>query len=69
MRVSYEQSEMIIQQLLAEAGATEVSNMPVSVEGRGVEAAADWRTLKSAENYVGYRADAKLYVAGRSGSR
>ena len=51
---AYEQSEMIIQQLLTEAGAAEVSNMPVSVEGRGVEAAADWKNLKSAENYVGY---------------
>ena len=51
---SYEQSEMVIQMLLAEAGAAEVSNMPVSVEGRGVEAAADWKNLKSAENYVGY---------------
>ena len=40
--------------LLTEAGAAEVSNMPVSVEGRGIEAAADWKNLKSAENYVGY---------------
>jgi len=28
--------------------------MPVSVEGSGIEAPADWRSLKSAENYVGY---------------
>ena len=26
----------------------------VSVDARGVEAAADWGSLKSAENYVGY---------------
>jgi thiol-disulfide isomerase/thioredoxin len=51
---AYEQSEMVIQQLLAEAGAAEVSNMPVSIEGRGIEAPADWKSLKSAENYVGY---------------
>jgi thiol-disulfide isomerase/thioredoxin len=51
---SYEQSEMIIQQLLAEAGAVDVSREAVSVSGRGIEAAADWRTLKSGENYVGY---------------
>jgi thiol-disulfide isomerase/thioredoxin len=51
---SYEQSEMIIQQLLAEAGASEVSREPTMVNGRGVEAAADWRNLRSGENYVGY---------------
>jgi thiol-disulfide isomerase/thioredoxin len=51
---SYEQSEMIIQQLLAEAGAKDVSREPTMVDGRGVEAAADWRNLRSGENYVGY---------------
>jgi thiol-disulfide isomerase/thioredoxin len=51
---SYEQSEMIIQQLLAEAGASEVSREPTMVDGRGLEAAADWRNLRSGENYVGY---------------
>ena len=51
---SYEQSEMIIQALLAEAGATGIDREPVSVDGRGIEAAADWGSLKSAENYVGY---------------
>jgi hypothetical protein len=50
---AYEQSEMIIQMLLAEAGA-EVSRDPVSVAGQGLEAAADWRNLRSAENYIGY---------------
>ena len=51
---SYEQSEMIIQELLAEAGASGVSREPVSVDAKGIEAAADWRSLKSGENYVGY---------------
>jgi thiol-disulfide isomerase/thioredoxin len=51
---SYEQSEMIIQELLAEAGATGVSREPVSVDAQGLEAAADWRNLKSGENYLGY---------------
>jgi thiol-disulfide isomerase/thioredoxin len=51
---SYEQSEMIIQQLLAEAGNGEVDREPVPVNGQGLEAGADWRSLKSAENYVGY---------------
>jgi thiol-disulfide isomerase/thioredoxin len=50
----YEQSERIIQQLLAEAGAQGVGRDLVSVEGRGAEAAADWDNLKSPENYLGY---------------
>jgi thiol-disulfide isomerase/thioredoxin len=52
---SYERSERMIQQLLAEAGAGAVSRAPVAVEGRGIEAAADWESLKSAENYLGYQ--------------
>jgi len=51
---AYEQSEMIIQMLLAEAGADMRDREPVMVKGEGIEAAADWRNLKSAENYVGY---------------
>ena len=39
---------MVIQELLAEAGASEHQREPVSVDGRGIEAAADWRNLKSA---------------------
>jgi thiol-disulfide isomerase/thioredoxin len=50
----YEQSERVIQQLLAEAGAGGVGQALVSVEGVGIEAAADWDSLKSPENYVGY---------------
>ena len=51
---SYEQSEMILQELLAEAGNGGVSREPVSVDARGIEATADWSNLKSGENYVGY---------------
>src|SRR5437870_5635349 len=50
----YEQSEKIIQQLLAEAGTSGIGHDLVSVDARGVEAAADWGSLKSPENYVGY---------------
>src|SRR6202165_1788478 len=50
----YEQSERIIQQLLSEVGATGIGHDLVSVDGRGAEAAADWGSLKSPENYVGY---------------
>jgi thiol-disulfide isomerase/thioredoxin len=50
----YEQSELIIQQLLAEAGTGRTGHELVSVDGRGAEAAADWSSLKSPENYLGY---------------
>ncbi len=50
----YEQSEVIIQQLLAEAGNRGIGHGLVSVDARGAEAAADWSSLKSPENYVGY---------------
>jgi hypothetical protein len=50
----YEQSEMIIQRLLAEAGNSGIGQELVSVEGGGVEAAADWGSLRSPENYIGY---------------
>jgi thiol-disulfide isomerase/thioredoxin len=50
----YEQSEKIIQRLLAEAGSRGIGRERVAVDGRGVEAAADWGSLKSPENYVGY---------------
>jgi len=50
----YEQSERVIQQLLAEAGVGGVGQELVSVDAGGAEAAADWGSLKSPENYVGY---------------
>ena len=49
----YQRSEMIIQQLLVEAGF-ETSHGMVSVDAHGVEAPADWATLRSPENYTGY---------------
>ena len=50
----YEQSEMIMQQLLTDAGAEGVGHDLVAVEPSGVEAAADWDSLWSQENYLGY---------------
>jgi thiol-disulfide isomerase/thioredoxin len=50
----YEQSEMIVQQLLTEAGMEGLGQGLVSVDADGFEAAADWGSLKSPENYVGY---------------
>jgi thiol-disulfide isomerase/thioredoxin len=50
----YAQSEMVIQQLLAESGSTGAGTGIVSVDARGVEAPADWDDLGSPENYTGY---------------
>jgi hypothetical protein len=50
----YQQSEMVIQQLLTEAGADGVGHELVSVDATGVEAPADWAELRSPENYTGY---------------
>ncbi len=50
----YEQSERIIQQLLAEAGSSNIDPKLVSVNAPGLEAPADWGSLKSPENYLGH---------------
>jgi len=50
----YDQSEKILQQLLAEAGKGSVSNDLVSISAQGAEAAADTDDVKSPETYVGY---------------
>jgi thiol-disulfide isomerase/thioredoxin len=50
----YETSERVIQQLLAESGAPTVSRDFVSVDPKDMELAADWKDLKSPENYLGY---------------
>jgi thiol-disulfide isomerase/thioredoxin len=50
----YEQAELIIRQLLTEAGIGNVSRELVSVHPQGAEVGADWSDLRSAENYVGY---------------
>jgi thiol-disulfide isomerase/thioredoxin len=50
----YQQSEMIIQQLLAAAGSGGTGQDLVSPDAHGIEAPADWATLRSPENYTGY---------------
>ncbi len=47
-------AEMVVQQLLFEAGAEGVDMDLASVEPKGFEVAADWRTLRSPETYVAY---------------
>src|ERR1051325_2678488 len=59
----YEQSERVIQQLLAEAG-TGGGHELVAVDASGIEAAADWENLKSPENYVGYERTEKFASPG-----
>jgi hypothetical protein len=49
----YERSETIIQRLLTEARVAGVPGGVVSVDGTGVEAAADWENIRSPENYLG----------------
>ncbi|MDF9752794.1 redoxin domain-containing protein [Arthrobacter sp. ES3-54] len=49
----YEQSEMVIQMLLREAG-TDIEQGLMTIEPQGVEAAADWSSLGSPETYLGY---------------
>jgi hypothetical protein len=47
-------SEMVLQQLLTDAGSGGADQDLVSVDPGGVEAAADWDSLWSPENYLGY---------------
>ena len=53
----YEQSERIIQRLLG------VQRQLVSVEGRGVEAPADWNHLQTPETYLGYERSERFMPA------
>jgi thiol-disulfide isomerase/thioredoxin len=50
----YEKSEIVIQQLLAEAGVQGIGHESTEVEGVGIEAAPDWADLRSPESYLGY---------------
>ncbi len=50
----YASTEMAIQQLLMDAGAANVDQDLVDVAPKGLEVAADWRTLRTPETYTGY---------------
>jgi thiol-disulfide isomerase/thioredoxin len=50
----YERTEGVIQQLLREAGYSGMGNDAVQVDARGSEAPADWDSLRSQENYLGF---------------
>jgi thiol-disulfide isomerase/thioredoxin len=49
----YAMTEMVVQQLLADAGADGFDLDLVNVEPKGFEIAADWRTLRTPETYLG----------------
>lgn len=51
----YDESERVIQQLLAEAGQTDPGTGLVAVSPAGVEAASDTNDVGSPETYVGFR--------------
>jgi thiol-disulfide isomerase/thioredoxin len=65
---AYERSERIIQQLLAESGKDGSNRELVSLDARGVEAAADWASLKSPENYLGYERTENFASSGGAAS-
>jgi thiol-disulfide isomerase/thioredoxin len=50
----YQMSEMVLHQLLTEAGGGGTDQELTSVDAGGVEAAADWDSLRSPENYLGH---------------
>lgn len=50
----YERLEQVIQQLLTEAGQTNFDRSLVTIDARGAEVAADWKTLGTPETYTGY---------------
>jgi thiol-disulfide isomerase/thioredoxin len=56
----YEQSERVVQRLLG------IDREPVSVEGVGVEAEADWDQLNSPETYLGYSRGEHFASPGRA---
>lgn len=62
----YEMSEMVLQQLLSEVGSDGIDQGLVSVNGTGAEAAADWDSLRSPENYLGFERTQNF--ASRSGA-
>jgi thiol-disulfide isomerase/thioredoxin len=51
---SYQQAEMMIQELLMESGAVGVGAESATIHADGFEAAADWSDLLTPETYVGY---------------
>ena len=62
-------TEMVIQQLLTDAGAEGIDGALVQVQPDGFEADADWQNLRSPETYLGYGRTDRLRVTRRPASR
>jgi thiol-disulfide isomerase/thioredoxin len=62
----YERSEMVIRQLLAEAGAEDLPTGLAEIEPNGDEVQADWEDLGSPESYLGYEQAAGFDPGGSS---
>ena len=60
----YAMTEMVIQQLLAGAGATGFDPGLASVDPQGFEVEADWTSLRSPETYLGYVRTSGLAASG-----
>jgi hypothetical protein len=60
----YDESERVIQQLLAEAGHASAPEGLLSVDAQGVQAAADRLAVGSPETYVGYERAENFIPAG-----
>jgi hypothetical protein len=62
----YERSEMVIRQLLADAGVEDPGPGLAAVEPNGDEVQADWDDLGSPESYLGYEQAAGFEAGGRA---
>jgi thiol-disulfide isomerase/thioredoxin len=60
----YDKSERVIQELLKENGATDISSSIVSVSAPGAEAAPDLQDAQSPETYIGYQ-QAERFVSSK----
>jgi len=62
----YQRIEQIVQQLLREAGASDIGSDFVSPDARGSEVEADWKNLRSPENYLGRDRTTGFVSAGKA---
>jgi hypothetical protein len=62
----YAECEMVIQRLLRDSGRDAVPHDLVSVDPTGLEAQADWASLRSPETYLGYEQARGFASAGHA---
>ena len=60
----YERSEMVIRQLLVDAGAQDLPSGLTPIEPKGDEVQADWEDLGSPESYLGYEQESGFDAPG-----